>query len=101
MTTTTSPPTPSRGISLKDAASQAPCCVRTLRTAIAQGRLRAFRIGHRIVIKPEDFQTYLQEREVLVVPDELVKQTTCLRGQKAVHHHQALLGEAEQGESDE
>jgi excisionase family DNA binding protein len=101
MTTIPSPPTPSRGISLKDAASQAPCCVRTLRTAIAQGRLRAFRIGHRIVIKPEDFQTYMQEREVPVIPDELVKQTTCLHSEKAAHHHQALLGEAEQGECDE
>ena len=70
MTTTPSPPTQSGDLSIKAAARLTPCCVRTLRKEIARGRLRAYRIGHRIFVKPEDFAAYLQERAVPVNPDE-------------------------------
>jgi len=63
MTHTPSPPTQPNGIPIRDAAAQIPCCARTLRKEIAQGRLPAFRLGPRIFIKPEDFENYMQNIE--------------------------------------
>jgi len=71
MTINASPPAPPRSIPLKDAANFAQCCRRTLRKAIAQGHLRAYRVSSRIYVKPEDLQAYLTEREVAITPDEL------------------------------
>ena len=69
MTINASPPAPPRSIPLKDAANFAQCCRRTLRKAIAQGHLQAYRVSNRIYVKPADLQFYLQGREVPVLPD--------------------------------
>ena len=71
MTHSPSPPTQPKGIPIRAAAAQIPCCTRILRKAIAQGRLLAYRIGRRIFIRPEDFETYVQNREIPIQPDGL------------------------------
>ncbi len=86
MTSTPSPPTQSSNISLKVAASIAQCCRRTLRAAIAQGRLRAYRVSTRIYIRPEDLQVYLKEREVPVAPDKLAQNSSRLNDLKVGTH---------------
>ena len=73
MTNSPSPPTPSGDLSIQAAANLTPCCVRTLRKAIARGRLRAYRIGNQIFIKQADFEAYLQDRKIPVAPDELAQ----------------------------
>jgi len=75
MTHSPSPPTQPNGIPIRDAAAQIPCCARTLRKEIAQGRLPAFRLGPRIFIKSEDFENYMQNRAVPVLPDGQAPQT--------------------------
>jgi len=80
MTHSPSPPTQSNGIPIRDAAAQIPCCARTLRKEIAQGRLSAFRLGRRIYIKAEDFETYLLNRAVPVLPEGQALETSCLSG---------------------
>lgn len=51
-------------ISLRVGAAQAQCCVRTLRQEIARGRLRAYRVGRKILIDIDDFTAYLRSREI-------------------------------------
>ena len=63
------PPNMPNGISIRNAAAQIPCCVRTLRKAIAAGHLAAYRINHRIYIRSENFETYVRNRAVPVLPD--------------------------------
>jgi excisionase family DNA binding protein len=70
MTINPSPPSQSSDLSIKAAASLTPCCVCSLRKEIARGRLRAYRIGRRIFIKPEDLTAYLLERKIPVNPDQ-------------------------------
>jgi len=69
MTHSPPPPTQPKDIPILAAAAQIPCCARILRKAIAQGRLPAYRIGHRIFIRPEDFETYVKNREIPIQPD--------------------------------
>ena len=76
MTHSPSPPTQPKGIPIRAAAAQIPCCARTLRKEIAQGRLPAYRIGPRLFIKAEDFETYVQNRAIPVLPDGLVPDTS-------------------------
>ena len=76
MTINASPPAPPRSIPLKDAANFAQCCRRTLRKAIAQGHLRAYRVSSRIYVKPEDLQAYLKEREVAITHDDAAPKTS-------------------------
>ena len=45
--------------------------VKTIREEISRQRLRAYRIGHKILIKREDFETYLRGREIPASKDEL------------------------------
>jgi excisionase family DNA binding protein len=64
----TNPATPPKGspnfITLRSGATQALCSVRTLRNEIARGRLRAYRVGHKILINTDDFDAYLHAREI-------------------------------------
>ena len=72
MTYPLSPPNPPQALPIRAAAAQIPCCARTLRKEIALGRLPAFRLGRRIYVKAEDFETYVQNRAIPVLPDGLV-----------------------------
>ena len=51
-------------MTMKVVADLALCSVKTVREEISRQRLRAYRIGHKILIKREDFETYLREREI-------------------------------------
>ena len=50
--------------------------VKTIREEISRHRLRAYRIGHKILIKREDFETYLRGREIPAPLDELTLDTS-------------------------
>jgi hypothetical protein len=76
MTRSPSPSNPPKALPIRAAAAQIPCCTRTLRKDISLGILPAFRLGPRIFIKAEDFETYVQNRAIPVLPDGLVLATS-------------------------
>jgi len=78
MTTSPSPPTQPDDLAIRAAADLIPCCVRTLRKAIALGFLPAYRIGHRIFVKSADLEAYVQNRAVPLYPDVLGDKTSDL-----------------------
>jgi len=51
-------------MTMKAAAILALCSVKTIREEIKRKRLRAYRVGHKILIKPEDFADYISGREI-------------------------------------
>jgi len=51
-------------LTMRVVADLALCSVKTIREEISRERLRAYRIGHKILIKREDFETYLRGREI-------------------------------------
>ena len=51
-------------LTMRVVADLALCSVKTVREEISRHRLRAYRIGHKILIKREDFENYLLEREI-------------------------------------
>ena len=73
MTTSPSPPNHPGDLAIQDAAKQISCCTRTLRKAIAQGFLPAYRIGNRIFVITADLEAYILNRAVPVYPDVLAK----------------------------
>ena len=95
MTTSPSPPS-FNGITIRDAANKIACCVRTVRKAIAAGRLPAYRLGSRIFLKPEDVEAFIQNRAVPITPDETAQKKPRFHDMKADNNYN--LGDAAQGD---
>ena len=54
-------------MTMKAAALLALCSVKTIRAEIKRERLRAYRVGHKILIKADDFDAYILGRKIVQV----------------------------------
>lgn len=60
-----------RYITLEEATTILPVAAITLRRAIKAGHLPAYRIGRRLLIKPSDFEAWIESRKVTPVSSSL------------------------------
>lgn len=59
-------------LTLKQAASRTLGSTKWLRQQIGHGHLRAFRLGHKILIKPADLDAFVEKRAIAPAVEEEV-----------------------------
>jgi excisionase family DNA binding protein len=65
---------PKRFLSLRDVEVEYPLSRRTLQTLIAEGRLGAFRIGRKLIVKREDLERLLTSHPASANLDQIVEE---------------------------